>query len=93
MAAAGHLMALVGPALVDTVRQQAPDLDLRFEQLDSARIVDAVASGVDLALGPAIDLGSRVLGKDPFGCLLRLDHPALDASVSSSRDLLGSAAR
>ncbi len=79
IAAAGHLAALVGPHLVSTFENEAPGLDLRIEQLDGARLAGAIANGVDVALGPALDLGqvvdSRILFQDDFACLVRTDHP------------------
>ena len=79
VAAPGHMAALIAPDLVTRIVESAPGLRLRIEQLDAARIVDAIDEGVDLALGPLLDLGSAVEGTrvwtDDFACLVRHDHP------------------
>ena len=79
VAAPGHVAALIGPDLIDSIEQSAPGLRLRIEQLDAARIVHAIQEGVDLALGPLLDLGSAVEGtliyRDEFACLVSSSHP------------------
>ena len=79
VAAPGHMAALIAPDLVARIVENAPGLRLRIEQLDAARIIDAIGEGVDLALGPLLDLGSAVEGTrvwtDDFACLVRHDHP------------------
>ena len=79
VAAPGHMGALVAPELVERIQRDAPGLRLRIEQLDAARIVHAIQDGVDLALGPMLDLGSAVertfLYHDGFACLVSSNHP------------------
>jgi len=80
LAAPGHLGVWVAPALMRTFARDAPGLVLRVEQADDAQLGAAIAAGVDIALGPAIEtsgaLGSRVLFRDGFACLVRSEHPA-----------------
>jgi len=79
VAAPGHMAALIAPDLVDRIEQGAPGLRIRIEQLDAAGIVHSIEAGVDLAIGPLLDLGSAVEGtlvcRDGFACMVRKDHP------------------
>ncbi len=79
VAAPGHMGALIVPDLIERIERDAPGLRLRIEQLDAARIVHAIQEGVDLALGPMLELGSAVQGtlvcRDAFACLVSTNHP------------------
>ncbi|NCG20623.1 MAG: LysR family transcriptional regulator [Rhodobacterales bacterium] len=79
VAAPGHMAALIAPYLVDRIQKEAPGLRIRLEQLDAVRIATAIQEGVDIAIGPLLDLGRTVQGtllfRDDFACLVRADHP------------------
>ena len=80
VAAPGPVAAIVAPNLVEAIAHNDQGLRLRLEHLDAARVVDAIEDGVDLALGPLLDLGSAVEGvcvhRERFACLVHEDHPA-----------------
>lgn len=79
VAAPGHLGAIIAPRLINRIEAEAPALRVRIEHLDAARIVTALRDGVDIALGPTLDLGSAVDGvtifQDRFACLVSATHP------------------
>jgi DNA-binding transcriptional LysR family regulator len=79
------------PLLLETIREQAPGIDLVVTPLD-ARLSDALETGeIDLCVVPRVDdfpggapeldaagLVRRVLFHDDFSCFCRADHPALN---------------
>jgi DNA-binding transcriptional LysR family regulator len=75
------------PPLVERLRRMAPDVRLEAVGLELEEIGGALAAGgLDLAVGFLPGLGSplrrRALFRDPYVCLFRRDHPAIQGRLT-----------
>lgn len=83
------LMALL-PGLMDRLRRDAPDVDLRFRFIEKGAVFDALDDGtVDLALGVYPSTPKRFeclkVFDERFACLIRTDHPVLRRGLTIER--------
>jgi len=75
------------PPLVERARREAPGVQLEAVALDIEDIPDALATGaLDIAVGflPALHAPVRrkALFRDPYVCLMRKDHPRIQAKLT-----------
>ncbi len=85
IATASYLEQWFVPALVERMRQDAPNVDLRVVGTLGNRTEDLEDGRVDLALEPAEALvgpETRRLFSDTFCCVVREGHPALAAPLT-----------
>jgi DNA-binding transcriptional LysR family regulator len=80
------------PPLVERVQRDAPGVRLEAVALEVEDISGALSSGVlDLAVGFLPGLGSplrrRTLFRDPYACLMRVDHPAIGKTLTKKKFL------
>ncbi|HEY9530657.1 MAG TPA: LysR substrate-binding domain-containing protein, partial [Burkholderiales bacterium] len=78
------------PPLVERVQRAAPGVRLEAVAADLEHIGDALGTGaLDLAVGflPALGppIARRALFRDPYVCLMRADHPAIDARLTRKK--------
>jgi DNA-binding transcriptional LysR family regulator len=78
------------PPLVERVQRAAPGVRLEAAAADLEHIADALGTGaLDLAIGflPALGppIGRRALFRDPYVCLMRIDHPAIGAKLTKKK--------
>lgn len=93
LAVSDHCSALVLPALAERVRHEAPSIKLRIRPRRHATVAGELDMGeIDIALGIAIDLPSRIsqltLFTEPYVCVMRPGHP-LARQRLSYEDYLG----
>ncbi len=83
VAAHDYALAVLAPALVAELRQQAPGVDLRCVSADPVSVIDGLDRGeFDFALGGFVDLTvdrmtRTVLFSDRFVGVARLGHPGV----------------
>jgi len=75
------------PPLIERVRREAPGVRIEAVTLPLADIPAALATGeLDVAVGflPALPppVRSRRLFRDPYVCMMRVDHPGIRASLT-----------
>jgi DNA-binding transcriptional LysR family regulator len=80
------------PPLVERVQREAPGVRLEAVASDLEHIGDALGSGaLDLAVGFLPALGPpvqrRALFRDPYVCLMRADHPAIEKKLTRKKFL------
>ncbi|HVZ01671.1 MAG TPA: LysR family transcriptional regulator [Dongiaceae bacterium] len=80
LAASDHCAALVLPILEERLRREAPGIKLRVRPRRHLTVAGELDMGeIDLALGIALDLPSRikkqVLFSEPYVCVMRRGHP------------------
>jgi len=83
------------PPLVERAQRVAPGVRLEAVALEVEDIGDALASGnLDLAVGFLPGLGPpvqrRALFRDPYVCLMRVDHPAIEGKLTRKKFLAAS---
>ena len=83
------------PPLVERAQRVAPNVRLEAVALEVEDIGDALASGnLDLAVGflPALGppLQRRSLFRDPYVCLMRIDHPRIEGKLTRKKFLAAS---
>jgi len=83
------------PPLVERAQRVAPGVRLEAVALEVEDIGDALAAGaLDLAVGFLPGLGPPVrrqpLFRDPYVCLMRADHPAVDGKLTRAKFLAAS---
>jgi DNA-binding transcriptional LysR family regulator len=80
------------PPLVERVQRVAPGVRLEAAALEVEDIGDALAAGtLDLAMGFLPGLGPparrRHLFRDPYVCLMRIDHPTIERKLTRRKFL------
>jgi DNA-binding transcriptional LysR family regulator len=80
------------PPLVERVQRVAPAVRLEAVAADLEHIADALGAGaLDLAVGFLPSLGPpvqrRALFRDPYVCLMRADHPAIQKQLTRKKFL------
>lgn len=80
------------PPLVERVQRAAPGVRLEAAAADLEHMADALGSGaLDLAVGFLPALGPPIerqpLFRDPYVCLMRLGHPAIQKKLTRKRFL------
>jgi DNA-binding transcriptional LysR family regulator len=83
------LMSLL-PGVMDRLRRDAPDVDLRFRFIEKGAVFDALDDGsIDLALGVYPTTPKRfeslTVFDERFVCLIRADHPVLASGLTPER--------
>lgn len=87
IAASDHCAALVLPALEERLRHEAPGIRLRVRPRRHEAVAGELDMGeIDLALGSALDLPSRINKKflfaEPYVCVMRRGHPLAGPRLS-----------
>jgi len=81
------------PKLINYLKEAAPAIKIRTEQLSAHEIEDGLRAGdIDVAVGflPALneDFQSRVLFQEHYVCMVNARHPAVRKSRLSKKDFL-----
>jgi DNA-binding transcriptional LysR family regulator len=87
LAASDHCAALILPALEERLRREAPGIKLRVRPRRHLAVAGELDMGeIDLALGSALDLPSRIKKKflfsESYVCVMRRDHPLAGPRLS-----------
>ena len=80
LAVSDHCAALILPVLGERLRKEAPGIKLRIRPRRHLAVAGELDMGeIDLAIGSALDLPSRIkkqfLFSEPYVCVMRRDHP------------------
>ncbi len=93
LATSDYFASLILPGLLQTLQEQAPNVDLRLVTVEKESFVELLENGViDVAMGTFVELPTHILQEpllfERFVGICRAEHPALDAGrVSLSRFL------
>ena len=88
LSAGDYALATILPVLVEQVRRTAAAVDLRVRFVEKGRVFDFLDDGrIDVALGVFPDapkrFGLRTAFEEHFVCLMRRNHPLLQAGLTA----------